>query len=116
MDKLTDFIEQLRVVAKVIEPYIKNDREINPKSKFVPYASTWSSSIMTISYLLEYQESSLTEKQLKYLDRQLFGGLGSLQDLTFSKKELGIEADDINVRLRKAIEELYKRFERIKRG
>ncbi len=47
MDKLMQFIEQLRRVAKVLEPYIresiynKNGKKYISNSKFLPRALMW---------------------------------------------------------------------------
>ncbi len=64
----------------------------------------------TIADLIEAQESPLTEKQNKYLERLLFGGMGSLNDLNFDPQMRGDAAKTVNDRLDKQRRALFASF------
>ena len=94
MDKIA-FIKQLRTTANELTPltesgvvgaltwngthYAKAAESKSPD----PYALCWQEMLRAVADLLEAQESSFSEKQSKYLERLLFGGMGSLNDLEF---------------------------------
>jgi hypothetical protein len=118
MNKLA-FIRQLRATAKELAPltestaagtltwngteYAKSDEVKTPD----PYALSWQAMLVAIAELLEAQESPLAEKQIKYLERLLFGGMGSLNDLSFDPKSRGDIARTVNDRLEKQRQALY---------
>lgn len=110
------FIEQLRATAAELEPltkstlpgamtwngseYVKNVGEANAPD---PYALAWWSTLTTIADLIEAQETQLTDKQFAYLNRVLFGGMGSLADLSFNSKS-------VNEGLNKSRQLLFESF------
>lgn len=121
MNKST-FIKQLKATAKELAPltqsigvgaltwngteYAKSDKSKSPD----PYALSWQTTLVTIAELLEAQESPLTEKQTKYLERLLFGGMGSLNDLFFDPNSGGDIARTVNDRLDKQRRALFASF------
>jgi len=72
-----------------------------------PYALAWWSILCTIADLLEAQESPLSPKQIEYLRRVLFGGMGSLNELSFR----GVA--NINQRLEVSRHRLWLSFEAV---
>jgi hypothetical protein len=74
------------------------------------YALAWWSMLTAIAELIDAQESPLSDKQIAYLDRLLFGGMGSLNDLSFDPKALGEIANTINARLETQRRTLYATF------
>jgi len=117
----TEFIKQLRATAAEIKPlteaaapgaltwngtaYAKGEAK-NPD----PYALAWWSMLGAIAELIEAQESPLSAKQTAYLDRTLFGGMGSLNDLYFDPKSSGTVANAINERLDERRRALFASF------
>ena len=107
---ISEFTRQLRAAADELKPltqaltvgaatwngveYIKGV-EKTPN----PYALAWWSTLIAVAELMEAQETPATPRQINYLDRLLFGGMGSLNDLSFDPKSVGPIASDINVRL-----------------
>jgi hypothetical protein len=89
MDK-KEFLTQLKATAAELKPltdsatsgglawngteYVKNSDSKHPD----PYALAWWFTLDAIAELLECQESPLTVKQVAYLKKMLFGGMGSL--------------------------------------
>ena len=118
----SEFIKQLRATAEELTPltqsrafgalawngteYAKNDE---PKI-LDPYALSWWAMLGTIADLAEAQETPLSEKQIKYLEGLLFGGMGSLNDLRFDPKSSGDIAETVNHRLDKQRRALYTSF------
>ncbi len=118
----TSFIKELRATADALSPlthsaaggaltwdgahYTKADESKNPD----PYALSWQTMLGTIADLIEAQESPLTEKQNKYLERLLFGGMGSLNDLNFDPQMRGDAAKTVNDRLDKQRRALFASF------
>ena len=72
-----------------------------------PYALAWWSTLSAIADLIDAQEAALSEKQIAYLDRLLFGGMGSLSDLSFDPESVGNVARTINDRLDKQTRALH---------
>lgn len=110
MTKLQAFIEQMRTIADILGKYATENERQYPDIQFIPFAARWWSSIMTASYLLEYQETPLTKKQIHYLDRKFFGGMGSFQDFYFDEKDLGRDAEKMNNKIRQETTILYEKF------
>lgn len=118
----TEFIKQLRATAEELSPltqtvapgamawngaeYSKGEKR-NPD----PYALAWWSSLIAIAELIEAQETPLSTKQRAYLDRLLFGGMGSLNDLSFDQRLLGASADIVNKRLDEKRRTLFASFQ-----
>ena len=109
--KINEFTAQLRAMAAELKPLAmsgNSDSLTWDGSKYVkageakspdPYALAWQSQLNAIAELIEAQESPLTSRQIAYLNRLLFGGMGSFQDLFFDSRSLGSVADDTNRRL-----------------
>lgn len=107
------FIDQLRATATEFTPLAQppvagastwNGVEYakgNDSKTFDPYALAWQTMLGAIADLLEAQEAPFNEKQTKYLERLLFGGMGSLNDLFFDPKARGEIASTVNDRLEK---------------
>jgi hypothetical protein len=75
-----------------------------------PYALAWWSKLNTLADMIDYQDSELSPKQLSYLQRALFGGMGSLNDLWFDEREFGQTAREINNKLNYSRETLFSAF------
>jgi hypothetical protein len=78
-----------------------------------PFALSWSSMLGTIAELVEAQETPLSLKQINYLTRVLFGGMGSLNDLFFDPKSAGATAATVNENLSLRRTALYESFKRM---
>ena len=118
-----DFTEQLRATARELQPliqstiagtmtwdgakYAKNSGEAKTPN---PYALSWWLTLNTIAELIEAQEALLSDKQIAYLDRLLFGGMGSFNDLSFDTKSEGDLANTVNARLNDQRRNLYVAF------
>ena len=114
------FIKQLRDTAEVLQPLT---RVMSPGSatwdgtSYVkgkaerPHASAlaWWSILSTIADLIEAQDSPISSKQISYLSRILFGGMGSLNDLSVDSKEVA-NANEINERLNEVRRHLFEAF------
>jgi hypothetical protein len=121
MEKAT-LAKHLRNVARDLEPltraatpgdiawdgkeYKKVTRETHPD----PYALAWWSKLTTLADMIDYQNNGLSPKQLSYLQRVLFGGMGSLNDLWFDERQFGKIAKEINNRLSHSREALFSAF------
>ena len=118
----TAFIKQLRATANELTPLTQsaaagasvwNGTEYarSKESKLPdPYALSWRTMLGAIADLIEAQESPLTERQTGYLERLLFGGMGSLNDLNFDPKAGGDLARIVNDRLDEQRRILYAIF------
>ncbi|MGA3163629.1 MAG: hypothetical protein ABSD77_05455 [Verrucomicrobiota bacterium] len=118
-----EFIKQLRATAAELKPLTEsatsggltwNGTEYAKSSeskKIDPYALAWWFSLNTIAELIEAQESPLTTKQIAYLNNFLFGGMGSLNDLCFDVKVLGVIANTVNERLSQRRQTLFASFQ-----
>src|SRR5262245_39040802 len=118
----TTLINRLRAVAKDIEPltqaakaggltwngneYVRATTDKYPD----PYALAWWSTLNTLSDMIEYQDTELSPRQISYLERSLFGGMGSLNDLWFDERRLGKLAKEINSKLSHSRELLFSAF------
>lgn len=78
-----------------------------------PFALAWSSTLGTIADLIEAQESPLSLRQIDYLRRVLFGGMGSLNDLFFDPKSLGSVATAINEGFSQRRSALFESFKKL---
>jgi hypothetical protein len=115
----TELIKQLRKTADVLEPltksampgakiwdgnsYVAVDANAKPKTP-EPYALAWWFTLRSIADLIEAQDSPLTERQIARLEKMLFGGMGSLNDLSFWDAPL------INGRLNEKRKDLFACF------
>lgn len=81
-------------------------------SSFDPFAAKWWAILTTLADFLEAQETHLSKAQRDYLDRLLFGGMGSFNDFVLDESQFGSKARQANaelVRLRKRMFEEYGR-------
>ena len=118
MSALNSFLRLLDDAAETLRPFIKSARrggsswsgkEYAPVTETVepdPYALAWFSSLHTMSGLLARQPT-LSQEQYSYLERELFGGMGSFQDFSLDPKRWGKQADAANERLGRIRDELY---------
>jgi hypothetical protein len=74
------------------------------------YAAKWWSTLTTLSGMLNAQEASLSPGQKRYLDRLLFGGMGSFNDVCLDQKRLGPEAARANQELERLRREMFEEF------
>lgn len=99
------FIHQLRSIAEELKPLTLSasssaatwdgTRYAKTGAKSAePMALVWRSVLTAIAELVEGQESPLTTKQLEYLKRLLFGGMGSLNDLSFGQPSIDRPLDE----------------------
>jgi len=116
-----EFVRQLRATAAAMKPLTEStsseamtwDGQQYAKGvekHLDPYALSWWSTLNAIAALLEAQNSRVTELQLSYLEKTLFSGMGSLNDLYFDPKALGALADSVNTSLDQGRRELYATF------
>jgi len=117
-----EFIKQLRAIAVELKPLIDsattgsltwNGKEYAKSSDSKvphPYALAWWFTLNTVADLIECQESPLTAKQIAYFENLLFGGMGSLNDLSFDAHELGSIAGTVNERLNLKKQILFASF------
>ena len=123
----TELIQQIRRIAAEIQPYtsshtigqsVWNGEQyapvVSPKS-MDPYALSWWATLITIAAMLEYQEDSLSGKQLEYLHRTLLGGMGSFNDFSLDEKLFGSEAGTTNRNLSRLRHELFLMFREYER-
>src|SRR5277367_5840705 len=101
MTTKTDFVASLRATAATLEPLTKGMPN--------PYALAWWANLRTIASMIEAQEAMLSAAQIAYLKRELFGGMGSLNDLWFSQTD----APGVNERLDQARHDLFSSFSRL---
>ena len=117
----TDFVKQLRATAEQLEPLTQstaagaatwNGAEYvkGVERKPDPYALAWWSTLIAVAEMIDTQEASLSVRQIAYLDRLLFGGMGSLNDLYFDPKSIGAGADLVNKRLDENRHALFTTF------
>lgn len=117
-----EFVKHLRATADALTPvaelvtagalswngekYASQQQQKAPE----PYALAWQSTLNTVAEMIDRQDAPLSEKQLAYLDRLLFGGMGSLNDLQFDEKANGDIAKMVNDSLDKQRRALYASF------
>jgi len=116
-----EFIKQLKATAAEIKPLTESSApgaltwngttyakgEVKESD---PQALVWWAMLGAIAELIEAQESPLSPKQMAYLDRTLFGGMGSLNDLYFDPKLSGAVANTVNERLDQSRRNLFASY------
>lgn len=75
-----------------------------------PTATKWWGILKTMAGLLRAQTSPLSAEQLKFIKQQLFGGMGSFQDLSFDERETHGHPNDTNARLADTVKTLWASF------
>lgn len=122
---MTNFIAGLRSITDELKPFIESSSSnslswngtayVKGTNKSAePYALAWWSSLNTIADLLEAQESTLSARQYDYLERVLFGGMGSLNDFWLNKDIHGEEARNANNRIREKTTQLFGLFKQLR--
>lgn len=120
----SSFIDLLRRLVTVLGPYadpsyagsmIWDGKAYAPTSdqKFDPSAAKWWSMLTAIAEMLDRQGARLSPEQKAYLDRLLFGGMGSLNDFMLDERDLGAESRQVNRELDRLKKELFEEFRRI---
>lgn len=121
MDKTT-LARHLRAVAKDLEPLTKaakagglswdgrQYKRTYSDQQPDPYALAWWSTLNTAADMIDYQDGELSSRQISYLQRELFGGMGSLNDLWFDERRLGRSAKEVNDKLKLSREALFGVF------
>lgn len=66
--------------------------------------------LTAIAELIEAQETPLSAKQNNFLDSISFGGMGSLNDLSFEQSSLGPDVEIINLQLMERRGDLFAAF------
>ena len=118
----TTLAQHLRAVAKDLEPltrvasagglswdgckYTTAHSDKQPD----PYALAWWSMLNAVAEMIDYQDGELTSRQISYLQNELFGGMGSLNDLWFDERRLGPSAKEVNEDLKFSREALFGVF------
>ena len=99
------FVQQLRSIAEELTPLTLSATpgaatwdgtkyaKVDAKSAD-PVALVWRSVLTTIAELVEAQESPVTLRQREYLQHLLFGGMGSLNDVSFGKPRVDLALDE----------------------
>jgi hypothetical protein len=118
----TTLINHLRAIARDLEPLTqaatlgdmtwdgKEYRKVTSEAHPDPYALAWWSKLNTLADMIDYQDNELSPRQLSYLQRALFGGMGSLNDLWFDERHFGQRAREINHKLSYSREALFSAF------
>jgi hypothetical protein len=81
------------------------------ESRFDPFAAKWSSILTVLAEFLDGQDEPLTDRQKEFLNRLLFGGMGSLNDLVLDANRLGSNAKRANKELGRLRTELFAAFQ-----
>jgi len=110
--------ETARVLARFAEPAPAGARRWDgtayvaaSASTFEPYAAKWSSALTALAGILEGHDAPLSERQKQFLDRFLFGGMGSLNDFALDEGRLGADANQANQELDRLRSELFAQFQ-----
>lgn len=113
-DLITDAAE---VMAPYTDDSIRPARSWNGKEyaasepgQFDPAAAKWWGVLSTLGEMLRNQDAPLSQRQLDYLARLLFGGMGSLVDFRITAH--GDEAVLANKRLDELTSALHSSIER----
>jgi len=118
------FINVLRAIAGVLAPFTESSASGTLKWDGKDYtpadsglsdvmAAKWWGMITVLAGILETQTTPLTAEQKNYLDRLLFGGMGSLNDLVLDEQGLGPPAVQANQELNRLRKELFDAFQLI---
>ena len=122
-----EFIKRLRATAAELKPLAESssggaltwngtaDAKGDAKPRD-PHALAWWAMLGAMADLIEAQEAPLSPGQMAYLDRTLFGGMGSLNDLYFDPKSSGPIAHAINERLDRSRRDVFDSYNAITSG
>jgi hypothetical protein len=115
------FINKLLAIARVLAEFseispsgaLKWDGNAYTASTSGPsdvLAAKWWGMLTALAGILDAQTTPLTVEQKNYLDRLLFGGMGSLSDLALDEQRLGPQAASANRELDRLRQELFDAF------
>ena len=121
---MTAFVGSIRCVAVVLsqfaEPQVAGSRRwdgaayvVAGRVTFDPYAAKWWATLVTIAELLGGQSTPLSAQQKSYLDRLLFGGMGSFNDFVLEESRLGPDARQANQELNQLRKVMFDEFQRV---
>jgi len=115
------FTQRLRETAEILKPltiraspgakhwngtaYVERE-----PTSFEPQALAWWSTLTAIAEMIDNQDTPLSEKQAAYLNRLLFGGMGSLNDLSISSGSSAEYAKSIDAQLNRQRQLLFASF------
>ena len=120
----TAFTELLGEVANLLGKYIHPPAKgtltwdgtkyaaIAP-NPFDPGAGIWWGIISAMAGLLQSQDGPLSAEQKAYVERLLFGGMGSFNDFSLDAETLGSEAREANESLDTLRNALFKQFRQL---
>ena len=123
--KLAVFVSHLKDTAKFLLPHIddwklgqkiwngeKYDEYRGEEFKADPYARLWYSTLTVLAEMIERQETKLTRRQSDFIERLLFGGMGSFNDYSLGTAfQQGVaEANQILDALRKTLYTTFKQL------
>src|SRR2546423_874145 len=123
-EKLNAFIQQLKEIVFELRPLTEQRMSdslawngeaytaASPKSAD-PHALAWWSTLNTVAALLNAQECPLSDGQMSYLEKLLFGGMGSLNDLYLNENRIEA-ANGVNHRLDEKRRLLFQRFQALR--
>jgi hypothetical protein len=80
---------------------------------FDPFAAKWWAALSAVAEMIERQSAPLTPQQKAYLDRLLFGGMGSFNDFVFDERRAGAGAMRANQDLNALRRMLFEEFRRL---
>jgi uncharacterized protein YukE len=118
------FINLLRQLAKLLGRFAEDEESgslrwngkaysTTPQRRFDPHAAKWWATLNTLAEMLDAQNASISKGQRAYLDRLLFGGMGSLNDFQVDERRIGQEAKQVNEELRRLTKTLFDEFRRV---
>ncbi|MHB1273301.1 MAG: hypothetical protein ACYCZD_11155 [Rhodanobacter sp.] len=116
------FVKLLLVIARVLAQFsdanpsgtLKLDGSAYTPSAGGPgdvLAAKWWGTLTGLAGILDAQATPLSAEQKNYLDRLLFGGMGSLNDLSLDPNRLGPQAAPANQELNRLRKELFDAFQ-----
>lgn len=114
-------VEKLRRTADILQPFTRpprpgalvwNGTAYVPSSdgSFDPYALSWWGILTTAADLIDAQGHPISTAQRDYLERMLFGGMGSLSDFMLNVSRFGEGAREVNAQLDRARKDLFDEF------
>ena len=116
----TAFLQHLRETAELLKPFTIQSSpgakhwngtayvESEP-APLEPGALAWWSTLTAIAEMIDNQDTPLSARQAAYLDGLLFGGMGSLNDLSIRSHDRK-NADAINAKLDRQRRLLFQSF------
>lgn len=118
------FVDLLRRAAAVLAPFSEpqgsgslrwDGTAYAPpgRTKFDPYAAKWWATLTAIAELLDGQVAPLSPQQKSYLERLLFGGMGSFNDFVLDEQPIGANATQANQELNQLRKAMFDEFRRV---